>query len=311
MCTAITFDSKNHYFCRNLDFENRHGEEIVITPRNYIFRYRSGMIERRHNAMIGTARIAEDYPLYFDATNEHGLSICGLNFVGNAAFLVEDKNKVNLAPYELIPYILGKCKCIAECIDALREVNIVDIPFNPSFQNAELHWFIADKERAITLEIVREGMKIYDNPMGVLTNNPPFEYHTMNLNNYLGITRKEPMNQFSEAVDLCAYSRGMGGLGLPGDLSSASRFVRAAFTKLNSVKPSSEEESVGQAFHILASVEQQEGCVAVGNKFERTQYSSCCNMDEGIYYYKTYENSQITAVKMHSEDVDSDKLISY
>ncbi|EFS02558.1 choloylglycine hydrolase, partial [Listeria seeligeri FSL S4-171] len=119
-------------------------------------------------------------------------------------------------------------------------------------------------------------------------------------------------NNFSKDLDLDAYSRGMGGIGLPGDLSSMSRFVKATFTKLNSVSGNSESESIGQFFHILGSVEQQKGLCDVGEeKYEHTIYSSCCNMDKGIYYYKTYENSQITGVDMHQEDLESKELVVY
>ena len=104
----------------------------------------------------------------------------------------------------------------------------------------------------------------------------------------------------------------MGGIGLPGDLSSVSRFVKAAFTKLNSISGWSESESISQFFHILGSVAQQRGCVCMQEGiYEITIYSSCCNMDKGIYYYTTYENSQITAVNMYNEDLESEELVSY
>ena len=177
--------------------------------------------------------------------------------------------------------------------------------------NAELHWMISDNKKSVTFEFMKDGARIYDNTVGVLTNNPPFDYHMTNLINYMGISNNTPKNKFSDGIKLNPYSRGMGGIGLPGDLSSASRFIRAAFTKLNSVTPKNEEDSVSQMFHILGSVEQQEGCVKIGDFYERTQYSSCCNTDKGIYYYKTYENSQISAIQLHNENLDVDKLISY
>ena len=101
-------------------------------------------------------------------------------------------------------------------------------------------------------------------------------------------------------------------MGRPGDLSSASRFVRAAFTKLHAHAGESESESISQFFHILGSVAQQRGCVRLEDgSYEFTIYSSCCNTCKGIYYYTTYENSQITAVDMHREDLDGSTLISY
>ena len=312
MCTAISFNAKNHYFGRTLDLEKRFGEKVIITPRNYVFKLKSGGYIDKHYAIIGMAVIVENYPLYFDATNEYGLSIAGLNFVGNAYYSDNlEIDKINLAPYELIPYLLSKCKTVDECDEILKEINLVNIPFNDKLENAQLHWLIADKEKRIVLECMRAGIKIHQNPVGVLTNNPPFEYQIMNLNNYMELSNLEPKNNFSNKIDLKAYSRGMGALGLPGDFSSMSRFVKVVFTKLNSVIPDDEISSVSQFFHILGTVEQVEGCVIFENQFERTQYMSCCDTEKGIYYYKTYENSQITAVKMHSENLDDKALICY
>ena len=159
---------------------------------------------------------------------------------------------------------------------------------------------------------LRYGLHIYDNPVGVLTNNPPFPQQMFQLNNYMYLSPKQPRNTFCENLALDAYSRGMGGLGLPGDLSSSSRFVRVAFTKVNAISGESEEESVSQFFHILGSVDQQRGCCEVADgKYEITLYTSCCNVTKGIYYYNTYENHQISAVDMHVENLDSDKMICY
>lgn len=312
MCTAISFNAYNHYFGRNLDLEKRYDESVTITPRNYSLRYKFEETENRHFAFIGTATIVNDYPLYYDATNELGLSIAGLNFVGNAYLNTKEaNNKTNLAPYELIPYILGKYATVRECIESLKNICLVDIRFNDDMPNAELHWIICDENESITFEYMKNDIKIYKNPVGVLTNNPPFDFHITNLNNYMNLSRNEPKNRFSEKIDLQAYSKGMGGLGLPGDLSSSSRFIKATFTKFNSVIPNSEVDSVGQMFHILDSVKQQAGVVKIGDQYERTQYTSCCNTKEGVYYYKTYDNSQITAINMRKENLDTNKLINY
>lgn len=162
------------------------------------------------------------------------------------------------------------------------------------------------------MESVKDGWKVYDNPVGVLTNNPPFDYQMFNLNNYLHISAEEPSNCFSKDLELAAYSRGMGAMGLPGDYSSASRFVKASFMKLNAVSGDSEEESICEFFHILGTVAQPRGCIHMGEgNYEMTLYTSCCNTDRGIYYYTTYENSQITGVDMHREDLESSRPISY
>ena len=189
---------------------------------------------------------------------------------------------------------------------------IVNTPFSEQLPLAQLHWIIADENESITVESMSDGLHIYDNPVGVLTNNPPFPQQMFQLNNYMYLSPKQPKNTFGGNLALDAYSRGMGSLGLPGDLSSSSRFVRVAFTKVNAISGESEEESVSQFFHILGSVDQQRGCCEVTDgKYEITLYTSCCNVIKGIYYYNTYENHQISAVDMHAEDLESNKLICY
>lgn len=262
--------------------------------------------------MIGTASVPDGYPLYYDAVNEKGLCMAGLNFVGNAFYGEKNHAKVNLAQFELIPYLLGKCASTDEAVAELCKINLTGIPYSSRLPAAELHWMIADKKRAVTAEFVREGLKIYDNPAGVLTNNPPFAEQLSRLNDFMGLSPRDPVNTFSPKLGLTAYGRGMGALGLPGDLSSVSRFVRAAYTKLNSVSGNSEEESVNQFFHILGTVEQTRGCCIVGkDAFEITVYTSCCNADRGIYYYTTYENHAVTAVDMRKENLDSATLSCY
>ena len=190
--------------------------------------------------------------------------------------------------------------------------HLLNVSFNEKLPLAELHWLISDEYESITVESVSDGIKIYDNPVGVLTNNPTFDKQIFNLNNYMSLSNKNPENTFAKKLKLQQYSRGMGALGLPGDLSSQSRFVRVAFVKMNSISDDTEEKSVSQFFHILNSVDQQRGCCNLGeNKYEITIYTSCCNTNKGIYYYTTYDNHQITAVDMHKENLDGKELIKY
>lgn len=312
MCTAAVYTTKDHYFGRSLDLEYSYAEEVTVTPRNYEFRFRHLETMPSHYAIIGMATVSEDYPLYYEATNEAGLSIGGLNFVGNAVYKPFQDGVYNVAPFEFIPWILGQCSKVSEAKKLISRMNMVNTQFSEKFPLAELHWIIADRDEVITVEAVADGIRVYDNPAGVLTNNPTFDHQLFNLNNYLTLSRDIPANTFSDRLDLRPYSKGMGMLGMPGDLSSMSRFVRAAFTRLNSVSGDSESESLSQFFHILGSVAQARGLVDLGNdEYEISIYSSCCNTDKGIYYYITYENSQISGVDMHNEDLDSCELITY
>lgn len=313
MCTAITYHtSGGHYFGRNLDLDRSYDEAVAVTPRNLPFAFRRAGTLQTHYAMVGMAHVADGYPLYYDAVNETGLSMAGLNFPASAVYQPEQAGRDNVTPFEFIPWLLGQCADLAQARQLLARVSLADIPFSDALPLAPLHWLIADQSGAIVAEPLAGGLKIHENPVGVLTNEPPFDYQMFHLNNHMQLTREAPRSSFAEGLELRPYCLGMGAMGLPGDLSSASRFVRAAFTRLNSVSGPSEEESVSQFFHILGSVAQTRGCARAGeDRYEITVYSSCCSMDRGVYYYTTYENSQVSAVDLHREDLDGAALAVY
>lgn len=312
MCTAATYKTRDFYFGRTLDYEFSYGDEIVFTPRAFPFDFRHTARRDTHYAMLGMAHVADGYPLYYDAMNEKGLCAAGLNFVGNAVYTAVLPGKENVAQFELIPWLLGSCASVAEVRTLLAGATVTYTPFSDKFPPAQLHWLIADRNEAITVESTATGLHVYDNPAGVLTNNPPFDLQMFHLNDYMQLSPKQPENRFSDALALRTYSRGMGALGLPGDLSSASRFVRAAFVRAHSASGEDETASVSQFFHILGAVEQPRGCCEVAEgKYEITIYTSCCNADRGIYYYTTYDNARISAVDMHAEDADGKALVRY
>lgn len=312
MCTAVSYQTKNHYFGRNLDLEYGYQETVTVTPRNFPFRFSMNQGAQPHYAMIGMATVVDGYPLYYEATNEKGLSMAGLNFPGNAAYLPPRQDMTNVPPFDFIPWLLSRCADVNSARELLQDLNLVDIPFSASLPPSPLHWLIADRECSIVVEPMADGLHVYENPVGVLTNNPPFEFHLHNLGQYLNTSPAQPESRFSSDFPMTPWSNGMGGLGLPGDYSSASRFVKAAFVKLNSLSGDSEEESVSQFFHILSSVAMPRGAVLVAdNKPEITRYACCCNTDKGIYYYQTYDNSHIHGIDMHRVDLNGSVPISY
>jgi len=311
MCTAISYRTLNHYFGRTLDLEHTYCETVTVTPRNFTFAFRAKGILSSHYAMIGMATVSDGYPLYYDAANECGLAIAGLNFPQNAVYFPKQSQKDNIAPYEFIPWILSQCKDLQEVRERLSALNLCHIPFSKAFPLSPLHWLISDYHGSVTVESTEDGLHVYENPVGVLTNNPPFPYHMTHLCDYMNLTAANRENRF-KSVPLQPYSKGMGAIGLPGDLSSASRFVRAAFVKLNSVSGSGENESVSQFFHILGAVSQQRGCnETTDGIYEITQYTSCINTNLGIYYYTTYENQCVSAVDMHHCDLNGTDLYLY
>ncbi len=312
MCTAITYKTKDNYFGRNLDLDYSYNETITVMPRNFRIKFRHVKTPEKRYAMIGMATVENDYPLFYEATNEMGLSMAGLNFPDNADYKPYAAKKDNVTPFEFIPWILSQCATVEETRHLLSNINLLKEDFSEKFPLSPLHWMIADRDASLVVESVKGGLKVYDNPTGVLTNNPSFDYQVFNLNNYMGLTCEVPVNEFSKNLELKIYSMGMGAMGLPGDLSSMSRFVRAAFVLQNSVSGETESESISQFFHVLGAVAQQRGSVRTNNgKYEITIYSSCCNTDKGIYYYTTYENSRICGINMFNENLDGDVLISY
>ena len=311
MCTAICYRSNASYFGRNLDLYRGYAESVVITPRNYEIKMRCEMPLKSHYAMIGMATVIDNFPLYYEATNEKGLSMAGLNFPDKAVYYSFAEEMENVSPFELIPWILAQCANVDEAKAMLKKINLVNIDFNEQLPLSPLHWMISDKKCSVVAEPLKDGLKVYDDPFDVLTNNPPFEYHYANVSNYMGLSTGQAISQFEERIPVKNYSLGMGALGLPGDYSSASRFIRALFVKENSVSEYNEKSNVNQFFHILNSVAMPKGCVQASEGFEYTRYSSCCNVDKGIYYYTTYDNFEITSINMYGVDLDQSHLYDY
>ena len=251
MCTAVSYHTKDHYFGRNLDFECSYGESVTITPRRFLFSLPEGAEFRTKYAMIGMAHVAEGTPLYYDVVNEKGLAMAGLLFAGNAVYQKRQEGKDNIPSWALLPWILGQCETVAEARELLERIAVTDEPFSEALQPSPMHWMLADAAQCLVIEQMADGLHLYDNPIGVLANNPPFPFHRENIRQYLNVTAEPAQDRFSGQELLSPFSRGMGGFGLPGDLSSASRFVRAAFVKLNSRSAEGEKESVSQFFHIL------------------------------------------------------------
>lgn len=312
MCTSIALTTKDTYTGRNLDLEYAFGEKVVITPRQFPLQFHKMPALETHQAIIGMASVAEGYPLYAEGVNESGVYMAGLNFPGNAHYPPEGGAGEALAPYELIPWLLGTCKTAVEAAEQMRRIPLLRVPFGPNMPLAPLHWHIADRHGAFVAEPMEDGVKVYPDPVGVLTNNPPFPFHRTNLTQYRGLSAAQPDNTLDPALKLSPFGQGMGAMGLPGDWSPASRYVRTAFCKRNSVCENSEESSVSQFFHLLDTVAMPRGAVRTpeGN-CDITRYSCCINTATGTYYYKTYDNCAITAVALTEERRAGDRLLEF
>ncbi len=317
MCTSIVYKTKDAYFGRNLDLEYSYNETITISPRKFPFHFRAAETIESHYAIIGVAYVVpdqqkQDYPLYYDAINEKGLGISGLLFAGNAFYFKKIEDKDNIAPFEFIPWVLSQCANVEEAKQLISKMNFYNESFSAELPLSELHWLVADDTSSITVESTRNGLQIYENPIDVLTNNPPFPAQLFNLNNYAELNPADPKNTFAPTLRLSKYSHGLGTHNLPGGMDSQSRFIRAAFTKMHAKSEEDELSSISQYFHILENVAQPRGTNEVAKgEYEITVYSSGYNLNKGICYYTCYDNHQISAIDMHQVKLDSKKLISY
>ncbi len=311
MCTSIAWNNGDLYIGRNMDISFEFDRRIVIVPRNYPFVFKEMPQINNHYAIMGAAMVANNYPLFAEAVNEKGLYMAGLNFPNMAAFSKSDKTKNNITANEFIAYILCSAQNIEQASELLKQINVTDIPFMPNLPIPSLHFIISDKSSSLVVECTKAGMHIFENKTGVLTNNPGFDMHMHNLNNYMHLSNKSPVNTMTTEIELNNYCMGLGALGLPGDYSSQSRFVKAYFLKANAFAQKTEPESVAQMFNMLSALAMVRGSVLDGDSYDITAYSCCINADKGIYYYKNYESSCVSAVYMHNENLQRDDLIIY
>ncbi len=312
MCTAIAFNLGDRYLGRNLDIDRSFGERICVLPRKYRLDFRHMGRREEHYAFMGVAAVFDGTPLFFDGLNEKGIGIAGLNFPQNAYYSSRCEGKENIASFELIPWVLSQCADMSEVRELLGRICITDTAFSSELPPSTLHWLISDGKCSFVVEPMSDGLHIHENTVGVLTNNPPFECQMFALNNYRNLRADSGKSDFSERLKLDEYCEGLGGLGLPGDVSSMSRFVRATFGKLNSVCESDELSCVSQMLHILSSVKMLRGiCRTGGYTWELTVYSACMNLKEGRYYYTTYEDCSLHCVDMHRTELDGDTISEY
>ena len=312
MCTAVSWRRGGHCFGRTLDLEFTYGESVVVIPRRYPFRFRGTETPEEHYAMIGVAWVREGYPLCYDGMNEKGLCMAGLNFPGRAVYLPPARGRDNVAPFELIPWVLSRCAGVDEAKERLNGVNLTRECFREDLPPTPLHWIVADGERSITVEPGADGVKVWDNRVGVLTNSPGFDVQMLFLSGYRNLSPHPPANRLAPETELEEYSRGMGAMGLPGDWSSSSRFARAVFAAEHAAAGEGEEEQVGRFFHILDTVAQPEGCVRLeGGGMVATRYASCYRGETGTCYYTTLGNRQITATELFREEVNGEELRVY
>ena len=313
MCTALTLKTKDGYnlFGRNMDLSYSFNQAVTLVPRNYEYRDRiSGNMKKTKYAILGMASVIDDYPAFADAFNEKGLGCAWLNFPGYSHledWAVEGKN--NLAPYDLIVWILSNFETVDEVLKEINNVELVAVPINEKTPLPTLHWIVADKNgKSIVIEKTKEGLKVHANPIGVLTNSPTFDWHLTNLNEYMKTTPIQPEPITWVDKELRPLGVGLGTNGLPGGYSGVDRFVRIAYLKSRVSVTEDLMTGVSQFFHMLNAVAMPKGSVITDESDDLTLYTSCMCQQKGIYYYTTYNNNGISAIDMNKENLDAKEI---
>ncbi|OTY68018.1 choloylglycine hydrolase [Bacillus thuringiensis serovar vazensis] len=316
MCTSLTLETKNgqHLFARTMDFTLDMNQEVIIIPRHYQWNNITGEIINTKHATVGMGINHQGRIIMADGVNEAGMTCATLYFPGFATYSQSiDDNTTNLAPFDFVTWSLTQFNSVKELKKSVDSITFLDIPLPDLGLTPPLHWILADKwGDCIVLEPTSEGLKLYDNPLGVMTNSPEFNWHLQNLRQYIGL-KSEPFapTEWSN-LPLSAFGQGSGSMGLPGDFTPPSRFVRAAYGKQNIQGIDSEEEGVSALFHILSNCEVPKGGVITEEgALDNTIYTSVMCMESGTYYYHTYDCRQIIAVHLFHENLDTDEIKAY
>lgn len=309
MCTAIKLEN---LLGRTLDLEYSYNESVLVVPKNakYSFKYENECAHKY--AIIGVGIVQKGFPLFFDAINEKGIFAAALNFPVNAVYFEKKKSKNNLASFEIIPKLLSQFDTLEKIKEYLKNANITNDAFSKDLPPSPLHWIIADKSDAIAIESTAEGLKIHDNPAGVLTNEPKFDFHISNASRYMKISPMPPKNELCIDVKLLQLSRGYGAIGLPGDCSSESRFIRAIYAKSHIKAEENSQLCVNDFFHVTDFISIPNGIVIAENGLPvKTVYTSCYDTNCLTLYITSYKSRKIRALSLSDFSPDCDRIYTY
>ena len=310
MCTAINVTEGRHLFGRTLDLELSYGQQAVIISESFPLGFLYQPENKGHFKIMGTAVVFEGKPLFFDGINDKGLCAAGLNFGKNAVYHNFKEGSLNLASFEVIPFLLSSFKTVDEAEECLRKANITGESVSEELPATPLHWMISDKNRSITVESDIDGLSIYENPVGVMTNSPEFPYHLTRLADYMGLDSFPVENWLCPSAPIEPYARGLSAVGLPGDMSSSSRFIKTVFSKFHTA-PAEQGREVSRFFHIIGTVNQPDGFARTEDgKKVRTVYTVCADPENMTCYYTTYNCRRIINVSALDHPTAEDKLIA-
>ena len=317
MCTSIFTTTKDgkYILSRTMDFSFPLEATPIYIPQNYEWRSAVNQKHFKTNfGFIGAGRLLGDAYFMADGVNEHGLSVAELYLPGEAKYQdYEESSKLNMAPHEVILWMLGNLTSVLDLEKQVGKINIVEAVAPILNIITPLHWIITDSDgRCVVIEPTQKKLKIKQNPIGVMTNTPLLEWHIENLRNFLNVRPKQ-----LEAVKYGDYiatpfSQGTGTSGLPGGYTPPERFVRAAFFKEYSQEAANEVAGVNSSQHILNTVRIPKGIVVTDSDEEDySLYSASMVNNTKTYYFTSYENHQISKLVLDNELLNKEAPIVF
>ncbi|MHC5268702.1 choloylglycine hydrolase family protein [Enterococcus sp. LJL98] len=300
MCTSIFTKTLNgeYILSRTMDFTFPLEAAPLFIPKDYQWVSEATKESfQSEYGFIGAGRLLGTTYFVADGVNEAGLSAAELYLPGEVQYNdVSDDSKTNVAPHELILWILGNCKSVAEVEEKIGSFNLMGLAAPLLNTVTPLHWIVTDQTgRCVVIEPTELDLRVKENPVGVMTNSPNIEWHISNLRNYLNVQPKQFKPRTFGSFVAEPFSQGTGTSGLPGGYTPPERFVRAAFFKEQITPAKNESQGINNAHHILNTVRIPKGIVVTDNDLSdfSLYVGSMCNQTK-TYYYTSYDNHQIT-----------------
>lgn len=305
MCTAMTLHSLSNevFFGRTMDFSHDIIPQFYIVPSSHIWKntITSNPITDTYR-FIGLGQELDGLLGFFDGVNEKGFAAAVLYFAGYAHYQdpSEAVSTESIASIDFLHYILGRCSSVKELPSIIKDINIVGFKDPVTNTIAPLHWIATDKSgECVVIEPTQKGIEIINNPVGVMSNSPNFEWHLTNLRNYCETSPTQTEEVIWDNVSLTPFGQGGGTIPLPGGFTSPERFVRTAYLKAQIPMPKNNKEAINSCFHIVESVSIPKGAVITSrNTYDYTKYTAFINVTTCEYFYKTYDDISITTASL-------------
>ncbi len=317
MCTAITLQSKQKeiLFGRTMDFSHDIQPELYIVPKNHSWNDALNMtLISDCYSFIGIGQEIDGIMGFFDGVNEEGFAAAALYFAGYAQYNMQLPYSTvqPIASFDFLHYILGRCASIQDLRMVLSNISIIGMPDPVTQTIAPLHWIAVDKTgKCVVIEQTRKGLKLFDNPIGVMANSPDFPWHMTNLRNYMETSPNQTEEVSWDNIRLRPFGQAGGTTLLPGGYTSPERFVRTAYLKTHLPTPKKADEAVVSCFHVMESVSIPRGAVvSARNTYDYTKYTAFINTNTCEYFFKTYDNMQIAKAGLFDKHEQSDQPLS-